>query len=157
MAGNWTVIAEGAGVGAVAGILDRVIETQDIKRKADFIAKHPPAPGEIQKTLSIMGQFGTWYNYVLPILTMGLAGVLNYPKSPEMQASLATAAGQLASRRVTEQVIEYSERTGAEYSGPRGWHAYGGEAAVEAARAARAAEAAAGRVQTRLAGSRGSL
>ncbi|MFH1031118.1 MAG: hypothetical protein V1767_00905 [Chloroflexota bacterium] len=142
---NWKMVAIDMGTGVVAGGLDSFIQDKTNKQVAEWEAK----PANAGKELSLMSQYTTYYNYGLPLLTLGLVAFNKLPG--DWVTRMAVASGGVLGRKVGQQLIDYEKKT----SVP--WRAYGGEAALAAAQAANAAQAAAGRANRNLVGSRGSL
>ena len=91
---DWKKIGVSVAVGAVAGGVDQWIQNADEKRGIDA-----RAAGKITATqkLPVMKQFGTYYNYGVPILAI-LATAMNWVKG-DMATSLVTAGAQLAGRK----------------------------------------------------------
>jgi hypothetical protein len=80
----------GAGIGVVGGVLDQFAAEQDAKNLAALVAAG--------KTQSWIKRWGTYVNYVIPVIEVGLVA-FDVVKD-EMAGSLATQAGQLAARKV---------------------------------------------------------
>jgi hypothetical protein len=95
---DWKRVGIGGGVGAVAGVLDQVIQNADEKRGLDARAAGTlPA----DKKLSVWKQFGTYYDYGIPVASL-LAIGMGWLKG-DMAMTLATVGGQLAGRKLTHQ------------------------------------------------------
>ena len=89
---NWTKVATDVAVGGGAGVVDQLVQNADNKR---IVAK---------PTLGIMSQYGTYYNYGVPILSvLGVAfGFLR----GEWATRGILAGSQLAGRKATSQITK---------------------------------------------------
>jgi hypothetical protein len=96
---DWKKIGMGVGIGAVAGAADQLIQNYDENR-----GMKARAAGTLAATakLPIMKQFGTYYNYGVPLLAV-VATAMGWVKD-DLALSLVTAGGQLAGRKVTHQL-----------------------------------------------------
>jgi len=112
-------IKDGIGVlgGGLAGVADRIAANMDAKSKAEFVAKNPG------KTLPIYQQVGTYVNYLVPLVEVGLVG-FEVIKDEFANGVMAGMAGQLAASKVTayatrkNYVLTYSA-TPAPWTGER--------------------------------------
>lgn len=98
---NWVKVGTDVGVGAVAGVADQIVQDQDDKRIAEAAAAG--------KKLGMFSQYGTYLNYGVPLAVV-LATAFGYPRGGDMQTRLLTASGELAGRKATMQVIEYTRK-----------------------------------------------
>lgn len=90
---QWTKIGTDVVVGGGIGAVDQLVQNADDKR-----------------TAGMMSQYGTYYNYGIPILS--ILGVAMGWLRGEWATRLVTAGAQLAGRKVVKQVV----KTGAAYS-----------------------------------------
>lgn len=100
---DWMKVGTDVVTGGVAGALDQVIQNQDEKRGLEA-----RAAGTItaDQKLPIMKQYGTYYNYGVPLLTVFGIG-MNMVRG-DWATRLATVGGQLTGRKVTHQVTTKS-------------------------------------------------
>jgi len=75
-------------VGGAAGAIDQVVQNADEKREADKGAKLP-----------IMSQYGTYYNYGIPILAV-FGAAFNWLRG-DMATRVITAGSTIAGRKAT--------------------------------------------------------
>ncbi len=120
---QWKRIGMDLGLGAVAGVGDQIVSNFDASQDAKSAT--PIGFGK---------KIGTYYNYGLPILFTVLAGA-NVVRG-DMASRLVTIGGQLAARKVTQQVTHYTM-----VKSPSAW-SRAGRSASERAAAAAAREAA---------------
>ncbi len=107
---QWTEIAKSGATGLVAGAVDQLITNKDEKAKRDAAAAGT--------SLSIWKQFGTYFNYGLPIGIV-VACATNAVKGVWADR-LVTVAGQLVGRKVTAQVTKAEQAAPwRQYSAPR--------------------------------------
>lgn len=118
---EWMRVVADVGVGGAVGTIDQLVQNEDDKRK---LAK---------PDLGLMGQYGTYFNYGVPIVAIGLAafGVLK----DHWATRAITAGAQLAGRKVTLQVTKKAAVP---------WTGWKRNAALEAQRRAEAAAKQAG-------------
>lgn len=117
MRGNWVKVGTDVVVGGVAGVGDQLIQNEDDKRAA-------AAPGE---KLAIMKQYGTYYNYGVPILAV-VATAMGWV-SGDWATRAVVAGSQLAGRKATKQITKKA---------PVPYGSWQRDAAAKAAAAARA-------------------
>ena len=118
MRGDWVKVGTDVGVGGVAGVGDQLIQNEDDKRAA-------AAPGG---KLAIMKQYGTYYNYGVPLLAV-VATAMGWVSGA--WATRAVVAGsQLAGRKATKQITKKAT--------PVPYGSWQRDAAAKAAAAARA-------------------
>lgn len=95
---DWMKLSTDVGTGLLVGAGDQLIQNQDEKRAlAERAAGTLPA----DKKLPVMKQYGTLFNYGVPLVIVG-AIAMNALRG-DWATRLATAAGQLAGRKVTHQ------------------------------------------------------
>jgi len=99
--GKWTSVGIDLGVGAAGGVVDQLIQNSDEKRGIDM-AVTDPTKLDANGKLPIMKQYGTYYNYGVPIV--GVLGVAFNLVRGEWATRLLTIGGQLAGRKVTHQL-----------------------------------------------------
>jgi hypothetical protein len=92
----------GAGVGVVSGVLDQIGAEQDAKNRQVFEAdpKNVDDNGD-PLTYPLYKQWGVLFNYVVPVVEVGLVG-FDIVKG-DLAGSLVTSAAQLAARGITQQ------------------------------------------------------
>lgn len=114
---EWVKVGTNVVVGGGVGAVDQLVQNADDKR----IAEKPD--------LGIMSQYGTYFNYGVPILTiLGTAfGLL----TGDWATRAVTAGSQLAGRKVTKQVTKKAVP----------WTGWSRERQLEAARKAAEAKA----------------
>lgn len=101
MAVEWVKVGTNVAVGGAAGAIDQVVQNQDEKREAAAGAK-----------LGIMSQYGTYYNYGVPILAI-LGAAFGFLRG-DMATRLITAGSTVAGRKATwaitkrERVVAYT-------------------------------------------------
>lgn len=128
---EWKKVGVGMGVGAVAGGVDQWIQNADDKRGLDARAAGTLAA---DKKLPVMKQFGTYYDYGIPIVAV-LATGMNWLKG-DMAALACTIGGQLAGRKLVHQFT-----TGAGSNVPSaGYSAWQRAQAMQAAASRKAAQ-----------------
>jgi len=110
---EWVKVGTSVAIGGAAGAVDQLVQNQDEKREA--------AKGE---KLGIMTQYGTYYNYGIPILAI-LGTAFGFLKG-DMATRLVTAGSQLAGRKITHQVTKKA---------PAAWTAWSRDKAAAAQRA----------------------
>lgn len=98
---EWTKVMMDGGTGAAVGVLDQVIQNQDDKRAAALPS------GE---TMGLMKQFGTYYNYGVPILSL-LATGMGWLRG-DWATRVNTAGWQLAGRKIAWQFTKRKETPG---------------------------------------------
>jgi len=98
---EWVNVGTNVAVGGGAGAIDQVVQNQDEKRETDKGAKLP-----------IASQYGTYYNYGIPILSvLGVAfGFLKGDWADRLVTVGSTLAGRKATWHITkrERVVAYS-------------------------------------------------
>lgn len=98
---EWVKIGTSVVVGGAAGAIDQVLQNQDEKRESERGEKLP-----------IMSQYGTYYNYGVPILAI-LASAFGFLKG-DMATRVITAGSTIAGRKATwhitkrERVVAYT-------------------------------------------------
>jgi len=101
---QWVKIGTDVVVGGAAGAIDQVLQNQDDKREA-----------EMGERLGIMAQYGTYYNYGVPILAiLGTAfGFLKGDWASRALIAGSTLAGRKAAWHITkrERVVAYTKWT----------------------------------------------
>jgi len=123
MAVEWVKVGMDVGVGGIAGVSDQLIQNQDDKRAAAL---------PVGEKLPIIKQFGTYYNYGVPLLAI-LGTAFGFLKG-DMATRLVTAGAQLAGRKVAYQMTAKPATAS--------WSAWRRDAAAEARARAVAEEAA---------------
>lgn len=93
MAVEWVKVGMDVGVGGIAGVGDQLIQNQDDKRAAAL---------PVGEKLPILKQFGTYYNYGVPLLA--IFGTAFGLFKGDMATRLVTAGAQLAGRKVAYQM-----------------------------------------------------
>jgi len=94
--GEWTKVAVSVGIGGAGGAVDQLVQNEDTKREE--------AKGE---KLGIMSQYGTYYNYGVPILAI-VGSAFGFLKG-DMATRLITMGSTLAGRKVTWQITKRGE------------------------------------------------
>jgi hypothetical protein len=96
---DWTKVGVDVVTGGAAGALDQIIQNADEKRGMD-----ERAAGTIKATekLPIMKQYGTYYNYGVPLLAL-VGSAMGFIRG-NMATRLMTAGAELAGRKITHQV-----------------------------------------------------
>ena len=98
---EWVKIGTDVGVGAAAGVIDQVLQNQDEKRESEQGEK-----------LGVMRQYGTYYNYGVPILAV-VASAMGWLRG-DWGTRVITAGSVLAGRKATwhitkrERVVAYT-------------------------------------------------
>jgi len=90
---EWIKVGTNVAVGGAGGAIDQLVQNQDEKREEEKGEK-----------LSIMSQYGTYYNYGIPILAI-FGAALGFVKG-EWATRLITVGSTLAGRKVTWQVTK---------------------------------------------------
>lgn len=103
---DWVKVGMDGGVGVAAGALDQLAENRDVKAAADYALKNPG------KKLPMLNQFGTYVNYVIPLVIVGAVAMGKV--RGDMATRLTTSGFQLASRKVTKKVT--TPKGASEYS-----------------------------------------
>jgi len=93
---EWVKAVTDVGVGGGAGVVDQLLQNQDEKREAEATTAG--------KKFGIMSQYGTYYNYGVPILAI-FATALGFLKG-DWATRAVVAGSQLAGRKVTKQVTK---------------------------------------------------
>lgn len=93
---EWTKIGMDVVVGGAGGAIDQVVQNADQKREEETGAK-----------LGIMSQYGTYYNYGVPILAI-LGSTFGFLRG-NMATRLITMGSTLAGRKVTWQITKRGE------------------------------------------------
>lgn len=101
---EWVKIGTDVVVGGAAGAIDQVLQNQDEKRETEKGEK-----------LGIMAQYGTYYNYGVPIVAI-LATAFGFLKGDWASRAViagSTIAGRKATWHITkrERVVAYSRWT----------------------------------------------
>lgn len=96
MATEWVKVGTDVAVGGGVGAVDQLVQDQDEKREA--------AATTAGKKFGIMSQYGTYYNYGVPILAI-FATALGFLKG-DWATRAVVAGSQLAGRKVTKQVTK---------------------------------------------------
>jgi len=101
---EWVKIGTDVAVGGVAGVVDQVLQNQDEKRESEKGEK-----------LGIMAQYGTYYNYGVPILAI-IASAFGWLRGDWANRAVvagSTIAGRKATWHVTkrERVVAYTRWT----------------------------------------------
>lgn len=91
---NWVRVGTDVVIGGGVGAVDQLVQNEDDKR----IAANP--------ALGIMSQYGTYYNYGIPILAI-VGAAVGWLKG-DWATRLVTAGSQLAGRKVIKQVVKPS-------------------------------------------------
>jgi len=101
---EWVKVVTNVAVGGVAGVADQVLQNQDEKREQEKGEK-----------LAIMSQYGTYFNYGVPLLAViGTAfGFLKGDWATRLITVGSTVAGRKATWHITkrERVVTYSRWT----------------------------------------------
>lgn len=101
---EWVKVGTNVVVGGAAGAIDQVLQNQDQKREEEKGEK-----------LAIMSQYGTYYNYGVPILAI-IGAAFGFLKG-DWATRLITAGSTLAGRKATwhitkrERVVAYTKWT----------------------------------------------
>lgn len=90
---QWMKVGSDVVVGGAGGAIDQVVQNADQKREEDKGEK-----------LSIMSQYGTYYNYGVPILAI-LGATFGFLKG-EWATRFITMGATLAGRKVTWQITK---------------------------------------------------
>lgn len=90
---EWTKVGIDVGVGGAGGAIDQLVQNADQKREEAVAAP-----------LGIMSQYGTYYNYGIPILAI-IGSAFGFLKG-DMATRLITMGSTLAGRKVTWQVTK---------------------------------------------------
>jgi hypothetical protein len=100
---EWKKVGMDAGVGAVAGVADQMIQNWDEKRAlaARALPSNDPKYIAPDKKMPILFEAGTYVNYGLPLLTV--VGVSMGWVKGDMATRLTTASFQLAGRKGTHR------------------------------------------------------
>lgn len=96
---NYKEVAYDMGSGAVAGVVDQFVHKTDIDRLTDYNSKLPagtPAAKQVPWTK----RYGTYYNYGVPLLTVGLIAMNRLRGT--WATRLAVIGGQLAGREALQ-------------------------------------------------------
>jgi len=99
---EWMKVGMDVVTGGAVGVVDQLLQNQDDKRAAEKLAAGT--------TLGMMGQYGTYYNYGLPLLAI-VANAMGWVKG-DWAARLTTAGSVLAGRKVTWQFTKRKEVPG---------------------------------------------
>lgn len=121
---NWTKVGIDVGVGAGAGAVDQLIQNSDEKRGKN-LATTDPTQLDANGKLPIMKQYGTYYNYGVPVLAV-LGVAFNMIRGDWATRAL-TIGGQLAGRKVTHQLTTKATSDTPSYGS---WRAARSEAAA---------------------------
>ena len=100
---EWMKVGTNLVVGGVAGGMDQWIQNADEKRGLDARALSPTDPNYLEpdKKLPVMKQFGTYFDYGIPLLGVIAVG-MNWLKGDWATRAL-TIGGQLTGRKLTHQ------------------------------------------------------
>lgn len=90
---EWTKVGIDVGVGGAGGAIDQIVQNADQKREE--VAAAP---------LGIMSQYGTYYNYGIPILAI-IGSAFGFLRG-DMATRLITMGSTLAGRKVTWQITK---------------------------------------------------
>ncbi|MBU0778162.1 hypothetical protein KKF82_07880 [Patescibacteria group bacterium] len=93
---DWTKVGVSVAVGGGGGAIDQVVQNADVKREEEKGEK-----------LGIMSQYGTYYNYGVPILAI-LGATFGFLRG-DMATRLITMGSTLAGRKVTWQITKRGE------------------------------------------------
>jgi hypothetical protein len=96
---EWTAIGVDVFSGGVVGAVDQVLQNQDEKRR-----RAAEASGQ---TFSKMKEYGTYYNYGVPILGI-LAAAMGWLKG-EWAIRTVLAGSQLAGRKITYHMTKATQ------------------------------------------------
>lgn len=99
---EWMKVGTDVVTGGAAGAVDQLLQNQDDKRAAEKLAA-----GE---KLGIMGQYGTYLNYGVPLLAV-VATAMGWLKGDWISRAV-TAGSVLAGRKVTWQFTKRKEVPG---------------------------------------------
>ncbi|MBA7615223.1 hypothetical protein ES703_22501 [subsurface metagenome] len=91
--GEWMKVGVSVGVGGAGGAIDQIVQNADQKREEAAAAP-----------LGIMSQYGTYYNYGVPILAI-VGSAFGFLKG-DMATRLITMGSTLAGRKVTWQITK---------------------------------------------------
>ena len=98
MATDWVKVGTDVGIGGAVGVVDQLVQNADTKRILEY------TPTADKPELGIMRQFGTYYNYGVPILAV-LATAMGWVRG-DWATRAVVAGSQLAGRKVTKQVTK---------------------------------------------------
>lgn len=93
---EWVKVASNVAVGGGVGAVDQLVQNADKKREE-----------EREEKLPIMSQYGTYFNYGVPILAI-LGTAFGFLKG-DWATRLVTAGSQLAGRKITHQITKKNE------------------------------------------------
>jgi len=97
---GWAKVGTDVGVGGAVGVVDQLVQNEDEKRETAKGAKLP-----------IMSQYGTYYNYGVPILAIlgSTFGFLRGDMATRVIAAGSTLAGRKATWHITkkDRVVAY--------------------------------------------------
>jgi len=116
MAEDWVRLGTGAAVGGAAGAVDQVVQNRDDKEedRRHKLAATDPAFLKAADKLPMTARFGTYYNYGVPLATVGAVAVGLLKGDTALMA--LTAGGQLAGRQITHSVTVKARPIVAGYS-----------------------------------------
>lgn len=101
---DWMKLATNVGFGAAVGAVDQIVQNKDDDRAAERFAQVPA------DKLDLMSQYGTYFNYGVPVLAI-LADVMGWlPRNWEEK--ILVSASQLAGRRITWRYTKESKMQG---------------------------------------------
>ena len=104
MRADWTKLATNVGFGAAVGAVDQIVQNKDDDRAAERMAQVPA------DKLDLMSQYGTYFNYGVPLLAI-LADVMGWlPQNWEEK--ILVSSSQLAGRKLTWRYTKESKMPG---------------------------------------------
>ena len=106
---NWTKVIMDAGVGGAVGVADQFLQNQDEERGLAARALPVTDPGHIaaDAKLPLLRQFGTYFNYGVPLATI-VAVAMGWVRG-DMETRLVTAGAVIAGRKVTHTLTTQSD------------------------------------------------
>ena len=104
---NWVKVGTDVVVGGAAGAVDQLIQNQDDKRMVAAVANG--------KKLNAFAQYGTYFNYGLPLLAVIGVG------SGMLRGDWATRAGVIAGQLAGRKAVHAATNRGSTTVAPRYW------------------------------------
>lgn len=101
---DWVRVGTNVGIGAGVGALDQIVQNKDDDRALARSLETPP------DKLDLMSQYGTYFNYGVPVLAIAATVMGWLPRGYEDR--IMVSASQLAGRRITWRYTKEKKQVG---------------------------------------------